>query len=67
MAWQDRIPACFGDQYVIFAGHWADEDRAKKAIKEAKAAGASRTAALATMETSIQAVSLVTRGCHVRG
>jgi hypothetical protein len=42
MAWQDRVPACFGDQDLIFAVHPMDEQRAKDAIKEAKAAGAAR-------------------------
>ena len=42
MDWRDRVPACFGDQDLIFASHPTDEERAKKAIREAKAAGASR-------------------------
>jgi hypothetical protein len=33
---------CFGNQDVIFAVHPMDGKRAKEAIKEAKAAGASR-------------------------
>ena len=42
MGWRDRVPACFGGQDLIFASHPTDEERAKKAIREAKAAGASR-------------------------
>src|SRR5262249_29359809 len=42
MDWRDRVPACFGDQDLIFASDPTDEERAKKAIGEAKAAGASR-------------------------
>jgi hypothetical protein len=42
MLWQDRISGCFGDQDAIFAGHPMDKQRAKEAIKEAKANGASR-------------------------
>ena len=42
MDWRDRVPACFGEQDLIFASHPTDEERAKKAIREAKAAGASR-------------------------
>ena len=42
MDWRDRVPACFGDQDLISASHPTDEERAKKAIREAKAAGASR-------------------------
>jgi len=41
MAWQHLIPGCFGDQDANFALHPYDEDRAKEAIKQAKAAGAS--------------------------
>src|SRR5262245_7085755 len=42
MDWRDRVPACFGEQDLIFAWHPTDEERTKKAIREAKAAGASR-------------------------
>jgi hypothetical protein len=42
MDWRDRVPACFGDQDLVFASHPTDEERAKQAIREAKAAGASR-------------------------
>jgi hypothetical protein len=42
MDWQKRVAACFGNQDVIFAVHPMDEERAKQAIREAKAAGASR-------------------------
>jgi hypothetical protein len=42
MGWRDRVPACFGDQDLVFASDPTDEERAKKAIREAKAAGASR-------------------------
>ena len=41
MGWRDRVPACFGDEDLIFASHPMDEERAKQAIREAKAAGAS--------------------------
>jgi hypothetical protein len=41
-AWQDMIPGCFGNQDRIFAGHPMDEERAKEAIKAAKAAKATR-------------------------
>jgi len=43
MDWRDRVPACFGDQDLVFASDPTDEERAKKAIREAKAAGASRS------------------------
>src|SRR5215468_8359165 len=39
MDWRDRVPACLGEQDLIFASHPTDEERAKKAIREAKAAG----------------------------
>lgn len=42
MSWQNQVPGCFGDQDVIFAGHPLDEGRAKQAIKDAKAAGATK-------------------------
>src|SRR5262245_55562219 len=42
MDWRDRVPACFGDEDLIFASDPMDEERAEKAINEAKAAGASR-------------------------
>ena len=42
MGWRDRVPAYFGNQDLVFASHLTDEERAKKAIREAKAAGASR-------------------------
>jgi hypothetical protein len=42
MGWRDRVPACFGDEDLIFASDPMDEERAEKAISEAKAAGASR-------------------------
>ena len=42
MEWQKRIPACFGNADVIFAVHPMDDKRAREAIKEAKAASASR-------------------------
>jgi hypothetical protein len=42
MDWRGRVPACFGNQDLIFASDPTDEERAKKAIMEAKAAGASR-------------------------
>ncbi len=42
MTWQERVPACFGNQDVIFAVHPLDSERAKEAIAAAKAAGASR-------------------------
>ena len=32
MDWRDRVPACFGEQDLIFASHPTDEERAKKAI-----------------------------------
>jgi hypothetical protein len=35
MEWKDRMPGCFGDQDVIFAGHALDEKRAiKKQLME---------------------------------
>jgi hypothetical protein len=40
--WQDRVPACFGDQDVIFAVHPSDHGQAKDAIKAARESGASR-------------------------
>ena len=40
MSWQQRVPGAFGCQDVIFAVHPSDENRAKEAIKDAKAAGA---------------------------
>jgi hypothetical protein len=42
MSWQNQVPGCFGAQDMIFAGHPLDADRAKQAIKDAKAAGASK-------------------------
>jgi hypothetical protein len=42
MEWQKLVSACFGNQDCIFAVHPMDEQRAKEAIKAAKAAGASR-------------------------
>jgi hypothetical protein len=41
MSWQKQVPGSFGIQDVIFGVHPADEQRAKAAIKAAKAAGAS--------------------------
>src|SRR5215472_2514813 len=42
MGWRDRVPAYFGNEDLIFASDPMDEERAEKAIREAKAAGASR-------------------------
>ena len=42
MSWKEKVRGGFGEADVIFAGHPLDEDRAKKAIKAAKDAGASR-------------------------
>jgi hypothetical protein len=42
MAWRDRIAGCFGVADAKFALHPADEDRARDAIREAKADGATR-------------------------
>ena len=41
MMWQTLVPGGFGSADCIFAGHPSDEQRAKDAIKAAKAAGAS--------------------------
>ncbi len=41
MSWKDKVPSCFGEADIIFAGHPLDEARAKATIKDAKAAGAS--------------------------
>lgn len=40
MPWKQKIAGGFGSQDVIFASHPLDEQRAKEAIKDAKAAGA---------------------------
>lgn len=42
MAWQLKVPGCFGDQDVIFANHPSDEQRARETIRDAKNAGASK-------------------------
>lgn len=42
MAWQDQVAGGFGSVDCIFAGHPSDEERAKDAVKAAKAAGASK-------------------------
>lgn len=41
MPWKQKVAGGFGSQDVIFANHPLDEQRAKEAIKDAKAAGAS--------------------------
>src|SRR5262245_10266782 len=33
MGWRDRVPACFGDEDLIFASNPMDEERAEKAEK----------------------------------
>lgn len=40
MSWQEKVSGGFGEMDVIFGGHPCDADRAKEAIAEAKAAGA---------------------------
>jgi hypothetical protein len=40
MRWQDKVAGCFGNVDALFAVHPLDEKRAKEAIKDAKAAGA---------------------------
>ena len=40
MTWQTQVPGGFGIADSIFAGHPLDAQRAKAAIKDAKAAGA---------------------------
>jgi hypothetical protein len=40
MNWQQKVPGGFGSADAIFAGHPSDEEQAKKAIKDAKDAGA---------------------------
>lgn len=42
MSWQVKVPGCFGSVDIVFAGHPADEERAREAIMAAKASGASR-------------------------
>lgn len=42
MSWQQKVPGSFGSEDCIFAGHPLDEERARVAIKEAKASGATR-------------------------
>jgi hypothetical protein len=42
MSWQGKVAGGFGLVDVIFANHPLDKQRALDAIKEAKAAGASR-------------------------
>lgn len=41
MPWKQKVAGGFGSADVIYAGHAADEQRAKEAIKDAKTAGAS--------------------------
>jgi glyceraldehyde-3-phosphate dehydrogenase/erythrose-4-phosphate dehydrogenase len=33
--WKDQISGCFGDKDLVFAGHQADEERARKMLKAA--------------------------------
>lgn len=42
MTWQSQIPGCFGSADCKFAVHPLDEQRAKAAIKDAQANGATR-------------------------